>query len=163
MPEFAFTPLADQEDVLDGMILGHIDITGKSGSATTRSPRVPDGGLGILLLPAVVDLLDGVAGLLRRGRGRFTCSDAGVTFRLKDRVLTMRRMFTVLDESSPHAVAEALGTAAQRLSDSHLPGIKAPTEDTTVAEDGTIEYVDYRIRLPEAIAAFQDARRSLTG
>ncbi|MEU6278722.1 hypothetical protein [Streptomyces sp. NPDC047028] len=163
MPEFAFTPLAGQEDVLDGMFLGHIDITGKSGSATTRSPRDPDGGMGILLLPAVVDLLDGVAGLLRRGRGRFTCSDAGVTFRQKERVLMIRRMFTVLDDSSPQAVAESLGTAAQRLSDSHLSGIKAPTEDTTVTEDGTIEYVDYRYRLPEAIAAFQDVRRSLTG
>ncbi|MFB7493947.1 hypothetical protein ACFC09_04440 [Streptomyces sp. NPDC056161] len=164
MPEFIFTPLADQEQIDDGLFLGHLDVTGNSGTATTRSPRHPDGGMGIILFPALVDLLDGVGRLLRQRRGRFTCSDLGLplTIKLKGQVMSVRRRLTVIDESSPQAVADAVWIAAQQLSDDLLARVTAPTEYTEIGKGGAAEYIDYRIQLPRAMSAFQDARKSIT-
>jgi hypothetical protein len=163
VPEFIYTPLPDQEDIHDGLFLGHLDVTGNAGTATTRSSRQSDGGMGIILFPALVDLLDGMAGLLRSGRGRFTCSDIGLplTFKLKGRTMSIKRRLTVIDESSPQAVSDAVWAAARTLSDSCLPLVTTATEHTDFTESGTVEYIDYRIQLPAAMARFQDARKSI--
>ncbi|MFJ6084338.1 hypothetical protein ACIQI8_23335 [Streptomyces sp. NPDC092369] len=165
MPEFVYTPLPDQEDIDDGLFLGHLDVTGNAGTTTTRASRRPDDGMGILLFPALLDLLDGVGGLLRRGRGRFASCDIGLplTFKLKGQVMSIRRRLTVLDESSPQAVADAVWVAARKLSDSHLARVVTATEYTDITADGEVEYIDYRVRLPAAMSRFQDARKSLTG
>lgn len=164
MPEFTYTALPDQEDVHDGLFLGHLDVTGNTGAATTRSSRQPDGGMGIILFPAMVDLLDGLADLLQRGRGKFVCSDIGLplTFKLKGQKMSIKRRLTVIDESSPRIVAEAVWDATQTLLGSHLPRVTTATEHTDFAQDGTIEYIDYRIQLPAAMSRFQEARRSIT-
>ncbi|RPE41669.1 hypothetical protein EDD90_4760 [Streptomyces sp. Ag109_O5-1] len=164
MPEFIYTPLSDQDDIEDGLFLGHLDVMGKSGTATTRTTRRPDGGMGIILFPAVVDLLDGMTGLLRRGRGRFTSSGMGppLTFKLNGQVMSIRRRLTVIDESSPQAVADAVWAAAQKLSNALLPRVTEATEYTETMEDGSIGYIDYRVQLPAAMSRFQEARKSLT-
>jgi hypothetical protein len=165
VPEFVYTPLPDQEDVDDGLFLGHLDVVGNAGTATTRTSRGPDDGMGIILFPALVDLLDGVGGLLRRGRGRFAASDIGLplTFKLKGQVMSIRRRLTVIDESSPQTVADAVWAAAQKLSGSHLARVATATEYTDLTADGEVEYIDYRVQLPAAMARFQDARKSFTG
>ncbi|MEU2621816.1 hypothetical protein ABZ642_27355 [Streptomyces sp. NPDC007157] len=164
MPEFIYTPLADQEDVEDGLFLGHLDVTGNAGTATTRTTGRPDGGMGIILFPDLVDLLDGVAELLRRGRGRFATSGMGptLTFKLKGGVMSIKHRLKVIDESSPQAVADAVWTASQRLSDSLLARVTTSTEHTDIMEDGNIGYIDYRVQLPAAMSRFQEARQSLT-
>ncbi len=164
MTEFTFSPLTDQDDFKDGLFLGHLDVSGNRGSATTRSSRQPDGGMGIILFPVLVDLLNGLAGLLQRGRGKFTSADMGLplTFKLKDQVMTIKRRFTVIDESSPQAVADAVWAAAQQLSDSHLGRVTAATEYTEITEDGRTEQIDYRVQVPAAMSRFQEARRSIS-
>ncbi|MGW5654061.1 hypothetical protein [Streptomyces humi] len=164
MPEFVFTPLADQEEVEDGLFLGHLDVMGNRGTATTRTSRLPDGGMGIILFPALLDLLDGVGDLLRHGQGRFTCSDIGLplTFKLKGQVMSIKRRLTVIDESSPWAVADAVWTATQKLADSHLARATTSTEYTEITQDGNVEYIDYRVQLPAAMSKFQETRNMLT-
>ncbi|QKW06516.1 hypothetical protein HUT18_08975 [Streptomyces sp. NA04227] len=161
MPEFTFTPLTDQEDVSDGMFLGHLDVNGSSGSATTRSARQPDGGMGIVLFPALVELLDGVGTLLRDGGGKFKCSDIGLPlkFTLKNEVLTTGQGWSRIDESAPGIVADSLWSAARSLVDSHLGRVTRPTEHAGVLADGGIEVIDFRTQVKDAMDRFEDTRR----
>jgi hypothetical protein len=164
VPEFTFTPLTDQENVSDGTFLGHLDVSGSSGSATTRSSRQPDGGMGIVLFPALVDLLDGVGELLQGGRSTFKCSDVGLPlkFKLKNGVMTTSHRWSEIDDSTPQAVADALWSAAQKLADSHLGRVTEPSEHIDVLEDGSIGAIDFRVQVKNAMARFEDARRQLS-
>jgi hypothetical protein len=165
VPEFTITPLDGQDDVTDGLFLGHLDVKGSSGSATTRSSRQPDGGMGIVLFPVVVDLLNGLAGLLERGRGKFASDDMGLslTFKLKDGTVTVKKGFSTLDESPARDVADAVWTAAKGLSDSLLEQVTEATEHSEITEDGTYVPIDYRVQLPKALARFQEARAAVGG
>ncbi|MFG3017938.1 hypothetical protein ACGFZQ_05200 [Streptomyces sp. NPDC048254] len=164
MPEFLYTTLDDQDDVLDGMFQGHLDVKGSAGSATSRNPRQSDGGVGIILFPALVDLLDGVSELLRRGRGTFKCSGIGLAlkFKLKDGRMTISYRWTVIDDSSPQSTASAIWTAAQQLTDGILGRVTEPTRYTERADDGTDRYIDFRIQVKESLERFEVARAHLS-
>ncbi|MEV6760995.1 hypothetical protein AB0N16_10165 [Streptomyces sp. NPDC051105] len=164
MPEFLYSALDDQDDVLDGMFQGHLDVKGSSGSATSRNPRHADGGMGIILFPALVDLLDGVSQLLRRERGTFKCSGIGLPlkFKLKDGRMTISHRWTVIDESSPQSTATALWTAAQQLAGSLLDRVTEPTHYTETAPDGTDRYIDFRVQVKESLTRFEESKAQIT-
>jgi hypothetical protein len=164
VPEFLFAPLDDQEDVLDGMFLGHLDVTGSSGNATSRNPRHPDGGMGIILFPALVDLLDGVGTLLRRERGTFRCSDIGLPlkFKLTNGLMTISNRWTVIDESTPQSTALALWTAAQQLTGSLLGRVTEPTEYTETTDEGIIRYIDFRVQVTKSLTRFDESKNQIT-
>jgi hypothetical protein len=164
VPEFTFTPFTDQDDIKDGLFMGHLDVSGSAGSVTTRSSRPSDKDWGVVLFPVVIDLLDGLAGLLERGRGKFTSTDMGLpmAFILKGQVMTIRRWFTVIDESSPQAVADAVWAAAQRLVDSHLRQVTEATKYIESVADG-FQPIDYRAQVPAAMARLQKARTAFGG
>jgi hypothetical protein len=164
VPDYTFTPLTDQEDVNDGAFLGHLDVNGSSGSATTRSSRQPDGGMGIVLFAALVDLLDGVGELMRDGRGTFKCSDIGLPlkFKLKNGAMTTSHRWSEIDQSAPQDVADAVWSAARKLADSHLGRVTEPSEHIDVLEDGSIGAIDFRVQVKNAMARFEDARRQLS-
>ncbi|MEU9243251.1 hypothetical protein [Streptomyces sp. NPDC048385] len=164
MPEFLYTLLADQDDVFDGMFQGHLDVTGISGKATSRNPRKPDDGMGIILFPALVELLDGVSELLQHGRGTFKCSETiglPLKFKLKDERMTISHRWTVIDESSPHSTAAALWSAAQQLTGSLLGRVTEPTGHTETAADGTVRYIDFRVQVKESLARFEEAKEQI--
>ncbi|MEU2422908.1 hypothetical protein ABZ619_18120 [Streptomyces sp. NPDC007851] len=164
MVEFLYTALADQEDVLDGMFQGHLDVKGNSGSATSRNPRHPDGGMGIILFPALVELLDGVGELLRRGHGTYKCSGIGLPlkFKLKDGSMTISQRWTVIDESSPKSTATALRTAAHELADGLLGRVTEPTEYIERAPDGSDRYIDFRVQVKESLTRFEESKAQIT-
>ncbi|MBW8799472.1 MAG: hypothetical protein JF597_39625 [Streptomyces sp.] len=164
MPEFLYSTLDDQDDVIDGMFQGHLDVKGSAGSATSRNSRQPDGGPGIILFPALVDLLDGVSELLQRGRGTFKCSGLGLSlkFRLRDGRMTISHRWTVIDDSSSQSTAAAIWTAAQQLTDSVLGRVTEPTRYVERAEDGTDRYIDFRIQVKESLARFEESRAHLS-
>ncbi|MEV5955599.1 hypothetical protein AB0M11_17815 [Streptomyces sp. NPDC051987] len=160
-----YTLLDDQDDVLDGMFQGHLDVRGSSGKATSRNPRKPDGGIGIILFPALVELLDGVSDLLQRGRGTFKCSEAiglPLKFKLKDGLMTISHRWTVIDESSPRITAAAVWAAAQQLAGSLLGRVTEPTEHIETAADGTVRYIDFRVQVKESLARFAEAQEQIS-
>ncbi|MEU0966549.1 hypothetical protein ABZ357_14470 [Streptomyces sp. NPDC005917] len=164
MPEFLYTPLDRQEDVLDGMFQGHLDVMGSSGKATSRNPKKPDGGIGIILFPALVDSLDGVGALLQSGRGTFKCTDViglPLKFKLKDGRMTISHRWTLVDESSAQSTATALWTAAQQLTGNLLGRITEPTGHTEIADDGTIRYIDFRVQVKESMTRFNASRERI--
>ncbi|NUP74080.1 MAG: hypothetical protein HOQ07_05435 [Sinomonas sp.] len=160
MPEFAYTPFDDQDDILDGMFQGHLDVKGSSGNATSRNPRHPDEGVGVIIFPALVETLDGVGALLRSGRGTFKCSEIGLPlkFKLKDGRMTIGHRWKTIDDSSPEATATALWTAAQQLAESLLDRVTEPTEHTEMTGDGTIRYIDFRVQVKESLTRFEAAK-----
>lgn len=164
MPEFLYTALDDQDDVLDGMFQGHIDVKGSSGSATSRNPRHADGGVGIILFPALVDLLDGVSELLQRGRGTFKCSIIGLPlkFKLKDGRMTISHRWTVIDNSPPQSTATAIWTAAQQLTGSLLGRVTEPTRYIEKTADGSDRYIDFRVQVKESLTRFNETKAQIT-
>ncbi|MFJ8788127.1 hypothetical protein [Streptomyces sp. NPDC102462] len=164
MPEFTFTPLTDQDEVSDGTFLGHLDVSGSSGKATTRSSRQAGGGMGIVLFAALDELLDGVGTLLREGRGTFKSSDIGLPmkFKSKNGVLTTSHRWSQIDESTPEAVADALWSAAQELARTHLGRVTEPSGHIDILEDGSIGAIDFRVQVRNAMSRFEEARRQLS-
>ncbi|WP_405870271.1 hypothetical protein [Streptomyces sp. NBC_00005] len=164
MPEFVYIPFDGQDDVLDGMFQGHLDVTGSSGNATSRNPRQPDGGVGVIIFPALVEVLDGVGTLLRRGRGTFKCSEIGLPlkFKLKNGRMTISHRWTMIDESSPQSTATALWTAAQQLTGSLMGRVTEPTGHTEMADGGTVRYIDFRVQVNESLTRFEEAKAQIS-
>lgn len=164
MPEFRFTVNPGQDDVTDGGFMGHLDIVGSAGQITTRSKSQPDGGPGLFVFQAMVELLEGVAKLIERGRGSFQY-DFVVTAKFKikrDGTLAIGRWGKAIDESSPRDVADALLRAAKDLAARHLASVTEPTEFMDERPDGTLEYRDYRTRTQNALARLEASASGLT-
>jgi len=157
MPEFHFTMIDGQDDIKDGLAFGHLEVRGPAGQASSRS-RDKDGGLGIQVFAVLPDLLDGLGALLRRGRGTFNFTDPVFSLKFKlDRhgTLTISHRRTVIDETSPAAVATAVWSAAQEFTDKHLGDITEATEFTELSDSGDVQFIDMRVRMEAALARFQ--------
>lgn len=120
--------------------------------------------MGIILFPALVELLDGVGELLRRGRGTFKCSGIGVPlkFKLKDGSMTISHRWTVIDESSPQSTATALWTAAHELAASLLDRVTEPTGYIERTADGSDRYIDFRVQVKESLTRFEESKARIT-
>ncbi|MFI9030631.1 hypothetical protein [Streptomyces sp. NPDC053560] len=157
MPEFRFTVHPGQDDITDGMFMGHLDVVGSSGQITTRESKPADGGPGLLVFQVLLDLLDGVGKIIERGRGTYRHNFmVTMTFKLKrDGTMVISRWGKTIDESPSKEVARALLLASQEVARTHLPRISEPTDVAEVAEDGSLEYRDYRSRTEKALARFE--------
>ncbi|MGW0731582.1 hypothetical protein [Streptomyces sp. NPDC002851] len=164
MPEFRFTVHHDQDDVTDGTFVGHLDIVGSTGQITTRWKKHPDGGPGLYVFLAMLQLLDGVGTLIERGRGTFRFDyETTAKFKIKrDGTLVISRWGKTIDASPPRAVADALLRAAKDLAARHLASITEPTDTVDVREDGSLEYRDYRTRTENALARLEVTVKGLT-
>ncbi|MFE3164298.1 hypothetical protein [Streptomyces sp. NPDC059224] len=152
-----------QDDVKDGLVFGHIDVRGPNAQASSRS-RDKDGGLGIQVFVVLPDLLDGLGTLLRRGRGTFNFTDPmfSIKFKLDKRGnLTISHRRTMIDESTPEVVAEAVWSAAEEFTDRYLDHITEATDFTTISDTGEIQNVEIRPRVVAAMARFQNTLNNL--
>lgn len=157
MPEFRFTVHPGQDEITDGMFMGHLDVVGNLGQITTRESKHADGGPGLVVFQVLLELLDGVGKVIERGHGTYRHNFmVTITFKLKrDGTMVISRWGKKIDESPSGEVAHALLLAGQEVARAHLPRISEPTAYTDAAEDGSLEYRDYRTRTKKTLARFE--------
>ncbi|MFC6062534.1 hypothetical protein [Streptomyces ochraceiscleroticus] len=161
MPEFRFTVHPGQDEITDGMFMGHLDVVGNSGEITTRESKHADGGAGLVVFQVLLELLDGVGKIIERGRGTYRHNFmVTITFKLKrDGTMVISRRGKTIDESPSREVAHALLAAGREVARTHLSRISEPTDYVDTAEDGSLEYRDYRPRTEKALARFEAIAR----
>ena len=146
MVQFRFSVL-DEEHPLDGSELGHMEVFGSSGTASSlNAPGQP-----MLIHVSLCLLLDGLRPVIRAGRGSFTFDAVGCPFSLafkarKNGPLVISTGRTVIDESPLMTTATALWSATQELLDPRLEEFP-PYEAVTVG-------------LKEALSKYREALES---
>ncbi|MFD8431253.1 hypothetical protein ACFV1R_27020 [Streptomyces coelicoflavus] len=120
--KFEFSVDEDETPPLSGFDLGHIDVWGSDGVATTRD-RGQGGGVMIYL--TVTLLLDGLrtflSGKSRSYESTAVDSSFSLTFtRVRDGSIEARCGGSLIDRSPAAGVAAALHVAAKRFADAHL-------------------------------------------
>ncbi|MFJ9670573.1 hypothetical protein ACIRP5_07215 [Streptomyces sp. NPDC101221] len=120
--KFEFSVDEDETPPPSGFDLGHIDVWGSEGVATTRD-RGPGGGVMIYL--TVTLLLDGLrtflSGKSRSYESTAVDSSFSLTFtRGRDGSIETRCGGALIDRSPAAGVAAALHVAAKQFADAHL-------------------------------------------
>ncbi|MEV5757770.1 hypothetical protein ACIQHU_08350 [Streptomyces tendae] len=120
--KFEFSVDEDETPPPSGFDLGHIDVWGSVGMATTRD-RDPAGGAMIYL--TVTSLLDGLrtflSGESRSYESTAVDSSFSLTFtRGRDGSIETRCGGSLVDRSPAAGVAAAVHAAAKRFADAHL-------------------------------------------
>ncbi|MBH5130811.1 hypothetical protein I3J14_11640 [Streptomyces sp. HB-N217] len=120
--KFEFSVDEDETPPPSGFDLGHIDVWGSEGVATTRD-RGPGGGVMIYL--TVTLLLDGLrtflSGKSRSYESTAVDSSFSLTFtRGRDGAIETRCGTSLIDRSPAAGVAAALHVAAKQFADAHL-------------------------------------------
>ncbi|MFJ6914356.1 hypothetical protein ACIQUX_10370 [Streptomyces sp. NPDC101133] len=120
--KFEFSVDEDETPPPSGFDLGHIDVWGSEGVATTRG-RGPGGGVMIYL--TVTLLLDGLRPFLS-GKSRSyesTAVDSSFSLaftRVRDGAIETRCGGSLIDRSPAAGVAAAVHVAAKQFADAHL-------------------------------------------
>ncbi|WP_186776933.1 hypothetical protein [Streptomyces salinarius] len=120
--KFEFSVDEDETPPPSGFDLGHIDVWGSEGVATTRD-RGPGGGVMIYL--TVTLLLDGLrtflSGKSRSYESTAVDSSFSLTFtRVRDGSIETRCRGSLIDRSPAAGAAAALHVAAKQFADAHL-------------------------------------------